>query len=96
MNTYHKTHRGHDLQQTVRNAIARQSHLSGHELQIDAQGTHVTLSGTVASYYQKQVAQESVRGLDGVDSVRNELQVRTPGVASLAGTKPVQDATPLL
>jgi len=33
------------------------------------------LTGAVATYYQKQMAQESVRTIEGVTSVRNELEV---------------------
>jgi len=42
------------------------------EQQADGQ---VTLRGVVNSYYQKQMAQEAIRRIDGVFSIANELQV---------------------
>lgn len=38
----------------------------------------LTLSGTVASYYQKQVAQTAVLSLEGIERVTNEIKVRKP------------------
>jgi osmotically-inducible protein OsmY len=35
----------------------------------------LVLRGTLFSYYQKQLAQEAVRHLDGVHEIRNEIQV---------------------
>ena len=35
----------------------------------------VTLRGVVASYYAKQMAQEALRHIDGVQEIANELQV---------------------
>jgi osmotically-inducible protein OsmY len=35
----------------------------------------LTLRGTVASFYHKQIAQQSVAGLDGVDRVDNQVDV---------------------
>lgn len=34
------------------------------------------LSGSVKSYFEKQLAQESVRNLPGLSLIQNELQVR--------------------
>ena len=36
----------------------------------------LTLSGTVASYYQKQVAQTAVLQLEGVENIANQIEVR--------------------
>ncbi len=35
----------------------------------------VVLKGMVRSYYQKQLAQESLRGLEGIDEIENQLEV---------------------
>jgi len=35
----------------------------------------LTISGSVSSYYHKQMAQESVRGVDGIHQIVNELTV---------------------
>ena len=48
---------------------------SGRNLRADVVQGEVVLTGAVATYYQKQMAQESVRTIEGVTSVRNELEV---------------------
>lgn len=39
----------------------------------------LTLHGEVDSYYQKQVAQELVRNIDGIRQVVNDIEVNTAG-----------------
>ncbi|HEY1786005.1 MAG TPA: BON domain-containing protein, partial [Pirellulales bacterium] len=36
----------------------------------------LTLRGSVASFFHKQIAQQSVAGLEGVDSISNQVEVR--------------------
>jgi osmotically-inducible protein OsmY len=43
----------------------------------------VVLRGVVPSYYQKQVAQEVVRMVDGVERVDNQLEVNWTRQAAL-------------
>lgn len=38
----------------------------------------LTLGGNVPSYYLKQLAQESVRGLEGVERIENQIAVVAP------------------
>lgn len=38
----------------------------------------LVLRGTLSSFYQKQLAQEAVRNLEGVRQIRNEIQVLQP------------------
>ena len=38
----------------------------------------VVLEGVVSSYYQKQMAQEIIRRIDGVSWIDNRLQVLSP------------------
>jgi osmotically-inducible protein OsmY len=40
----------------------------------DSQG-RVTLRGRVDSYYQKQMVQEVLRGMEGIAEISNELEV---------------------
>jgi osmotically-inducible protein OsmY len=63
------------LESLITLAIARHPHLKRRKLRFETQQGHVVLRGVVGSYYQKQMAQEAVRRLDGVDSVENHLQV---------------------
>ncbi len=59
----------------VDTALRENPHLQGrHVLLEDNDGT-VTLRGTVESYYQKQMAQESLRAIDGIEKILNQLEV---------------------
>ena len=59
----------------VRGALSRSPYLSPRQVQIEATNGNVRLAGTVSSFYQKQMAQELVRRVDGVETVENQLQV---------------------
>lgn len=63
------------LAERVDTAIQRNPHLIGHIVRIEMRAGRVVLSGVVPSYYQKQIAQEVVRSVDGVEQVENQLQV---------------------
>ena len=63
------------LQELVHSTLARSPYLSGKNLRIEMSDEGVVLRGVVRSYYQKQIAQESIRSIEGVRQVRNELQV---------------------
>jgi len=45
----------------------------------------LVLRGTLSSFYQKQLAQEAVRNLEGVRQIRNEIQVLQPCSAASPG-----------
>ncbi len=53
-------------------------YLVSRRVHIQLAGGNVTLSGTVSSYYHKQMAQEIVRRIEGVEQVANELEVIYP------------------
>lgn len=63
------------LMDLVRGALKKSHFLSPRQVQIETTGSNVRLEGTVGSFYQKQMAQELVRRIDGVDTVENQLQV---------------------
>jgi osmotically-inducible protein OsmY len=56
-------------------ALERNPHLSGRSLRFETDSGRVTLRGVVHSYFQKQMAQEAVRRVDGVEEILNELEV---------------------
>jgi osmotically-inducible protein OsmY len=56
-------------------ALDRNPHLARKRLKLEARQGRLTLHGTVGSYYQKQMAQETLRKLDGVAAVENLLEV---------------------
>ncbi len=59
----------------VHGALNQSPYFSPRQVQIEATEGNVRLEGTVGSFYQKQMAQELVRRVDGVDTVENQLQV---------------------
>ena len=63
------------LEHRLHTAIESNVHLRGRKLYVKADGGQVVLRGLVRSFYQKQMAQEAVRNLDGVQVVENELEV---------------------
>ena len=64
-----------ELHDAVRDVLARSSFQSGRDLRFEVHGAEVVLRGVVRSYYQKQLAQESLRAVRGVSQVRNEIEV---------------------
>jgi osmotically-inducible protein OsmY len=59
----------------VHHALANNPHLAGRQVRVELRDDHVILSGVLGSYYQKQVAQETIRSIGGIRKVRNEIQV---------------------
>lgn len=59
----------------VRGALSKSPYLTPKHVQIEATDGNIRLEGTVSSFYQKQMAQELARRVDGVDRVENQLQV---------------------
>lgn len=52
-----------------------------HQLQCEVLGGDVELSGTVPSFYMKQMAQTAVMRIDGAVRVRNLIEVRRDATA---------------
>lgn len=63
------------LQKEVFNALRSNPWLFGAMLRLETKSGNVILYGTVPSWYQKQMIQETVRGINGVHEIRNEVQV---------------------
>ena len=63
------------LTDRVKDAIDHNPYLPQKNLRCEASEGHVVLRGIVGSYYQKQMAQESVRHIDGIVSIDNCLEV---------------------
>ena len=56
-------------------ALERNPHLSTRSLRFETDSGRVTLRGLVGTYFQKQMAQEALRHVEGIDEIRNELEV---------------------
>ena len=63
------------LEERVYDAADVSHYLTGSDIQIDTASSRVILRGVVASYYEKQMAQETLLRVDGVESVENHLEV---------------------
>jgi osmotically-inducible protein OsmY len=51
---------------------------------VDVDGSDVRLSGSVRSYYEKQLAQSAAMKVPGISRLRNELQVVATGEVQFA------------
>ena len=59
----------------IHSAIATNPYLAGRKLRYEAESGRVVLQGTVSTYFQKQMAQEALRRIDGVREIENQLEV---------------------
>ncbi len=64
-----------DLDSLIAATIRKSPHLKSHKLQVEIQQGHVVLRGVVNSYYTKQMAQETLRRIEGVEQIENQLEV---------------------
>ncbi|MBN2477295.1 MAG: BON domain-containing protein [Pirellulales bacterium] len=63
------------LEVRVLSALEGNPHTARRNLHFETSEGRVILKGVVNTYYQKQMAQEAVRHVDGVHEIANELQV---------------------
>ncbi|WP_425615454.1 BON domain-containing protein [Anatilimnocola sp. NA78] len=63
------------LAERVGSAIQTNPYLSGRTLRFEAHEGRITLNGVVASYFQKQMAQEVIKRIEGVEQIENQLEV---------------------
>ena len=63
------------LQLRVDSALREHPHLRGSGIQPHTDGGKIILSGTVRSYFIKQMAQEAVRCVAGAGTVDNQIEV---------------------
>jgi len=63
------------LDDRVLTALERSPHVGRRNLRFETQEGRVILRGVVGSYFQKQMAQEALRHVDGIREIANELEV---------------------
>jgi osmotically-inducible protein OsmY len=56
-------------------ALEQNPHVPGRRLRLETVGSRVVLQGIVKTYFEKQMAQETVRHVKGVEQVENCLEV---------------------
>jgi len=75
MTSYNFIDPPHDLGQVIRKAVDRFMSGSANQIHADVYDRDVVLSGVVGSWYQKQLAQESILSLDDIGIVDNRIIV---------------------
>lgn len=68
-----------ELTALVNRALGQHPHLRGQRLRFEMGDGRIVLRGDVASYYQKQMAQEALRPLLSRTTIDNQLTVRVDG-----------------
>lgn len=63
------------IQIRAQDTLAHSDYLELRPLSCEFFAGVLTLRGTVGSFYMKQLAQETLRGLDGVRYIANEIRV---------------------
>jgi len=63
------------LDDRVLTALERNPHVRKRNLRFETDQGRVILRGVVGTYYQKQMAQEALRHIDGIHEIANELEV---------------------
>jgi osmotically-inducible protein OsmY len=59
----------------VDRAIKQNPHLNGNRVYFQEAAGVVVLHGKVATFFQKQMAQETLKRLEGVEKIINQLEV---------------------
>ena len=63
------------LTQQLQEATSNSPYISRSGIEVEHEDGHVVVRGTVSSFFQKQMAQEELRRIDGVRSIDNRLSV---------------------
>ncbi len=63
------------LDDQVLTALETSPYIARRNLRFETSAGRVILRGVVSTYFQKQMAQEAIRHIDGVDEIANELEV---------------------
>ena len=75
MTIKYEIHDAHDLSNRVHIVLSRNPYLHRRPVRFEVIDQDVVLKGSVRTYYQKQMAQESLRQIHGIQRITNELQV---------------------
>jgi osmotically-inducible protein OsmY len=59
----------------IDSAIRSSPHVVRRRVYLESAGGRVVLRGRVDSYYQKQMVQELLRGIEGIAEISNQLEV---------------------
>ncbi len=70
-------HPPHTLLDQVRSTLHDDLSAYGRNVSFEIHEAEVVLRGVVGSYYHKQMVQESLRRIDGLSRITNQIQVVT-------------------
>ena len=56
-------------------ALTTNPHVPSQNVRVEAADGRAVLKGSVSTFFQKQMAQEAIRRVDGVEQIHNLLQV---------------------
>ncbi len=59
----------------VISAVVHNPHVDLSTMHIETSGDNVTIHGTAQSFFEKQMAQEAIRKIEGVQAIDNCLEV---------------------
>jgi osmotically-inducible protein OsmY len=59
----------------IHSALVSSPHVPSRRVSVEAADGRVILKGNVESFFQKQMAQEAIRRVDGVEMIDNLLEV---------------------
>jgi osmotically-inducible protein OsmY len=65
------------LEREISSKLAQSPYVALRRIRCDAQDGAVFLSGSVSSFYLKQLATAAGRQVEGVETIRNELKVES-------------------
>ncbi len=63
------------LEDQVQWTLRHNPYLTRNPLRCEAREGHVVIRGEVGSYFQKQMATEALRKLNGIEQIDNQLEV---------------------
>jgi osmotically-inducible protein OsmY len=63
------------LFERIHEALTTSPYVPNRQVRVETADGRVTLKGNVRSFFQKQMAQEAVRRVDGVERIDNLLEV---------------------
>ncbi len=66
-----------DLVERIEKALSRNPYVPKRRLRIETHAGRVVVRGVVQSYFQKQMVQETLRKVEGIEEICNELEVAT-------------------
>ncbi|MCC6127061.1 MAG: BON domain-containing protein [Pirellulales bacterium] len=64
-----------EISAAAKRRIVHEPHLAAQRIWCEFDGARLVLRGQVPSYYCKQLAQEAVADLEGVERIVNEIEV---------------------